>query len=377
MRQRTEHASDTYDMAVRVRFPKPAEQMSYDDYVTAYLRAMFQANGLSDVTDGEIARFQADLKGALGDNFGLDDAVSREAATTRYRQRQSANGGEAVWATNERGRAYVDAGMRDIFRQREARAEQMDQLRQEAQHESTEMLLDSGRVMANSVINLGNASLQMLSMQPEYVPGVRDMQGNRVPNPNVPQMPKLAYQSEMFRRDGRTIETGTTIGLAVMSVPRSALEAAPSVVPKGSLIVDAGRTLRAEETAVANMLVRKGHTVRAVAESNVSGVRTADFLVDGVKTELKTVSNLAGTNAERLSKGLPGRILDGAGQALHSIVDVREQAGMTKEIAERGVLRAFGRQTQILRQGEAARAKVTEVRVIGKDFDVTVPYIEQ
>lgn len=365
VQQRSQNVSDTYDMAVRVRFPKPPEQMTYDDYVTAYLRAMFQANGLSDVTDGEIAGFQAALKRALGDNFGVDDAASREAATARYRQRQSANGNEAIWATNERGRAYVDAGMREIFRQRQARAEHMEQIRQQAQHESTEMLLDTGRVMANSAINLGNATLQLLSMQPEYVPGVRDMQGNRVPNPAVPQIPKLEYQSEMFRRDGQIIETGTTLGLAALSAPRSAPQAAPSVVPKGSLIVEAGRTLTAEESAVANILVRRGHTVRAVAESNVSGVRTADFIVDGVKTELKTISNLTGRD---ISASLSRRILDGAGQAPHIIMDVRGQAGMTRELAERAVVRAYG---NLRSRGSVS---VQQVRVIGRDFDITVPF---
>lgn len=49
----------------------------------------------------------------------------------------------------------------------------------------------------------------------------------------------------------------------------------------GRLIVPVGRALSAEETAVANQLVAESHTVEALAESSV---RTADFLVDGVRT---------------------------------------------------------------------------------------------
>lgn len=99
--------------------------------------------------------------------------------------------------------AKKSADRRRIFRQRQARTDNLDQIRQTAQHELTEMFLDTGRVTANPVINLSNAGLQMLSIQPEYVPGMRDMQGNRVPNPNVPQIRKLEYQGEMFRRDER------------------------------------------------------------------------------------------------------------------------------------------------------------------------------
>lgn len=215
------NVSDTYDFGVRVRFPKPPEQMTYNDYTTAYLRAMFQSQGLSDVTNDEIATFQAKLGRAVGDNFGLNHAANRETMAGRYREAQRSDGNEVVWATNERGRAYVDAGMRDIFRARQARTERMEQIREQARHESTQMLVDTGRVMTNSVINLGNVTLQFLSMQPEHVPGLRTEDGERVANPAVPQLPRLEYQSEMFRRDGQAIETGTTLGLALMSAPRS------------------------------------------------------------------------------------------------------------------------------------------------------------
>jgi hypothetical protein len=43
---------------------------------------------------------------------------------------------------------------------------------------------------------------------------------------------------------------------------------------------------------------------------------------------------------------------------------------MTKEIAERAVNRAFGNQR---RRGSEA---IQEVRIFGKDFDVTIPFIQ-
>lgn len=124
------------------------------------------------------------------------------------------------------------------------------------------------------------------------------------------------------------------------------------------LIVPPGRTLSAQETAVANQLVAEGHTVEALAESDV---RTADFLVDGVRTELKTISNISSPDP---SGALARRILDGAGQASNIILDLRAQAGMTEELAQRAVRRAFG----------ADRAsRLRSVRLLGAGFDVTVP----
>ncbi|HRI50919.1 MAG TPA: hypothetical protein PLW65_12110 [Pseudomonadota bacterium] len=121
--------------------------------------------------------------------------------------------------------------------------------------------------------------------------------------------------------------------------------------------VPAGRTLSAEEAAVASQLVAEGHTVEALAESSV---RTADFLIDGVRTELKSISNITSSDP---SGALARRILDGAGQAPNIITDLRRQAGMTEELAQRAVRRAFG----VDRAG-----RVQSVRLIGQGFDVTV-----
>lgn len=120
----------------------------------------------------------------------------------------------------------------------------------------------------------------------------------------------------------------------------------------------AGRTLSAEETAIANQLVAEGHTVEALAESSV---RTADSLVDGVRTELKSISNITSPDP---SGALGRRILDGAGQAPNIIADVRQQAGMTEELARRAARRAYGAD-----QG----GRMQNIRLIGQGFDVTIP----
>jgi hypothetical protein len=129
----------------------------------------------------------------------------------------------------------------------------------------------------------------------------------------------------------------------------------------GRLIVAAGRTLSAEETAIANQLVSEGRVVEVLAESNVQGVRTADFLVDGVRTELKSISNITSSDP---SGALARRILDGAGQAPNIIADARQQAGITQELAERAARRAYGADRA---------ARIQNIRIVGQGFDVRIP----
>jgi filamentous hemagglutinin len=63
--------------------------------------------------------------------------------------------------------------------------------------------------------------------------------------------------------------------------------------------------------------------------------------------------------------------MGGRGQAGNIMVDVRDQAGMTQEIAQRGINRAYGADNATAKR--ASRGPIQSIRVIGKDFDITVP----
>ena len=89
------------------------------------------------------------------------------------------------------------------------------------------------------------------------------------------------------------------------------------------LVNNTGRGISEAESNIANLLVQEGKVVEIVVEGTT---RTADFLVNGVPTELKTVSKLTSPD---LSAALSRRILDGAGQAGNIIIDARGQAGLT------------------------------------------------
>ena len=96
--------------------------------------------------------------------------------------------------------------------------------------------------------------------------------------------------------------------------------------------------------------------------------RRPDILLDGVPTELKAVGGVrvAGLVEDDLAKKLSGsiasRIMDARGQAANIVVDLREQEGITQEIAETAMGRAFGAD---------ARAGIESVRFIGPGFDKT------
>jgi hypothetical protein len=129
------------------------------------------------------------------------------------------------------------------------------------------------------------------------------------------------------------------------------------------LVIQGGRELSAAEMRVVGQLLREGRSVTVLAESTQAGVRTADFLVDGIRTELKTISQLTSRD---ISGALGRRILEGAGQAPNIIADVRQQAGMTRELAERAARRAFGADTL---------HRIQQIRIIGEGFDLIIPRI--
>ncbi len=104
-------------------------------------------------------------------------------------------------------------------------------------------------------------------------------------------------------------------------------------------------------------MVAEGKTVKARKESTKIGEKNPDFEINDEIVEFKNISDLKGITADKLSARLSGRILDGGSQASKVTLNVMNQAGMTKEIAERAVNRAFGNQR---RRGSEA---IQEVRI--------------
>ncbi len=57
--------------------------------------------------------------------------------------------------------------------------------------------------------------------------------------------------------------------------------------------------------------------------------------------------------------------MDARGQAPYIIIDTREQSGMTEEIAEIGIKRAYGSDNETF-----PSEMIQEIRIIGNRFDI-------
>jgi len=86
------------------------------------------------------------------------------------------------------------------------------------------------------------------------------------------------------------------------------------------------------ERSAAAYRVKSGHEVVRVLESKIDGSRSADFLIDGKRTELKTLSNVRSPD---FTGAVIRRIREAATQAPNVLIDARGQAGMDEAAARR------------------------------------------
>jgi hypothetical protein len=129
----------------------------------------------------------------------------------------------------------------------------------------------------------------------------------------------------------------------------------------GKLVVQDEANLSPSEWKTGAELARGGHEVTAIPRS---GEKTADFLVDGKPTELKTMSNAktdsAGTSVTKTIKAATK-------QGKNVIIDARSQSGLTEADAQRAVERAVR---------ELPKSRINEVRLFGQDgntsFEIVV-----
>jgi hypothetical protein len=93
--------------------------------------------------------------------------------------------------------------------------------------------------------------------------------------------------------------------------------------------------LTVAERTVVNDLLSQGKNVQIVSRSNVQGVATPDFVINGVKTELKTIT---GTSLNTPVT----RIQDGFKQGAQSVIIDARNSGLTVEQANQVLDRAAG-----------------------------------
>ena len=115
-------------------------------------------------------------------------------------------------------------------------------------------------------------------------------------------------------------------------------------------------------------MIAGGKTVEVIPSSNAG--RSADFLIDGTKYELKTMTDVANQTSDGLSKAISSTAMDARGQSGDIIIDARNQAGMTPDIAQRGINRAFSADSK-------SGSKIQSITVITSQGTVHVPRLPQ
>lgn len=105
-------------------------------------------------------------------------------------------------------------------------------------------------------------------------------------------------------------------------------------------------------------LLDEGNNVVLLKDSTEAGVRRADYLINGVATDLKEISEIGKTDPDNLSEGIARIIKESSGQGKALILDLTKQQGATFEVAKRGVSRYYG-------QGSSKQA----IRVVGNGYD--------
>ncbi len=192
----------------------------------------------------------------------------------------------------------------------------------------------------------GKATIPLIASIIGGVPGAGD-----IAKPIIKEVGEELTKKAIKETGGETVEK-----VVKEEVPQT-------IKQTGKLKIEAGRTLSSDEQEIANLLTADGKNVKAPKEVNIPGVKNPDFEVEGVKTELKTIENI--TSAD-IGGAVSRRIYEAGRQAPNVIIDVRKQAGMTKEIAENAAERAF------LLQKRTGNERLKEVRLLGVEFDFTV-----
>ena len=125
------------------------------------------------------------------------------------------------------------------------------------------------------------------------------------------------------------------IKLAMQSaIPPNGVTAPPKVVERGTFTGSTKGLTPAEKNAIEKLL-SQGRNVEIIPRSNVQGVSSPDFLVNGVPTELKTISGSSPNTPVT-------RITDGFAQNAERVILDARNTWMTIEDANATISRVKG-----------------------------------
>nr|WP_223965262.1 hemagglutinin repeat-containing protein [Burkholderia diffusa] len=178
---------------------------------------------------------------------------------------------------------------------------------------------------------------------------------------------QAAIASMMFSGGGSSEikNSGATSGPVLPSTTSSRVPT--SIGGAGKLIGSVDGLTQAEQSFV-NEMVAGGKTVQVIPSSNAG--RSADFYIDGAKYELKTMTDVANQTSDGLSKAISSTAMSARSQSGDIIIDARNQPGMTVDIAQRGINRAYSADSK-------SGSKIQSISIITSQGTVYVPRLPQ
>jgi hypothetical protein len=166
---------------------------------------------------------------------------------------------------------------------------------------------------------------------------------------------------------------GGQLGMALRDDdPNAAAAAIIGAIPGEGAIANAGSQgkligsidgLTTAEQGFVNEMVAGGRTVEVIPTSTG---RTADFLINGQPYELKTMTDVTNQTSDGLSKAISSTAMDARGQSGNIVIDARNQPGMTEDIAQRGIDRAYGADSK-------TGQKIQSITIITSDGTIYAP----
>lgn len=328
--------SKTDNIEVKLRLPKPPAQMSKADYDKAYLKELFHRAGYSNITDTDLAAFQSAVIKYTGEPFGLAADVS----TLREIHGRT---GHIESTTSEWRQAVVDAGAREIYRQRDEWTTAVDAAQAKSREYGTDALKGWAALHVNAPVNLINGLTEPLrglaAAGGAYIPPVPRWEAIEKSEywqvGNKGQAAELAGTvtagalaggaSVLATTPGKviaTLEATYNIGVGAAGVDPTQHNRAMSPLERtarvmGGVVMAAGVSQNlggaksagataASATQEAEMVLSDGSKVRVrvpTEESQISGARMQSTpidksKVDGTYSELSTDAGLAANEAK-------------------------------------------------------------------------------
>lgn len=295
---------NVFDKPVVVELTKPAREMTKPEYDQAFARAVLNKVGLTDASEPEVAKFMNEYARVTGGKFGF-------IGTEQELRALQAKSNEIQAHTSDYGLAVADAGIRQIYADRQEFAARVEQLRRDSQGYGEEALAGFYKLQANGAINTVNDATKIVG---------------------IAEIPKFDVTGEYWSDKKGFAEKVTTMGAAVVtggaSLPSDLLIISSSAGNMMEAVKGTDLRTGAELSTTDRVIRGAGGVVGAVA---VRG--RVDDITEAVSTGVKNLKPPTNVAEAVTAEGvrMPVKVADDA------LTTTNIEARSSKQVSGRGV----------------------------------------